>query len=38
MTLLQEITKTKWAVMQQKVDNLANEVFEEVVQHEMALA
>ena len=38
MTLLREIAQTKWAHMQQKVDNLAKEVFEEVMEHEMALA
>ena len=29
--LLQEIARTKWATMQEKVNNLAEEVFNEVV-------
>ena len=33
-----EIANSKWDIMQKKVDSLASEVFEEVVQTEMALA
>ena len=38
MTLLKEIGASKWATLQEKVNNLGREVFEEVVETEMALA
>ena len=28
---LKEVAQTKWAILQQKVDNLAEEVFDEVI-------
>lgn len=35
---LKEIANTEWITMKNKVNNLAQEVFDEVVEHEMALA
>ena len=35
---MKDIVNIKWAKMEDKVANLAEEVFEEVVEHEMALA
>lgn len=32
------MAQSKWTELQMKVDNLAEEVFNEVVEHEMALA
>ena len=35
---LKSIVNGKWDIMQEKVDNLGKEVFEDVMEHEMALA
>ena len=35
---LKDIVNSKWEQITSKIDNLANEVFDEVIEHEMALA
>ena len=38
MAVLKEIGASKWSALQERVNNLSREVFEEVLETEMALA
>ena len=38
ITHMKDIVNTKWQKVTEKIENLAQEVFDEVVEHEMALA